>query len=176
MARPADSKGMTRHTIALRWLLPILALGACAGEGEAEAAARAAFEGFQDALFRGDRGALAKTLCKASLAALDQIPLDKSAGKQRLVVTGVRAFPPEYEVQIQDPNESDQPGTFVVVREDGRYVVDLVATVGFHRVLDASAKRSFRIEPRVMNAADRAKAAAIAADLGSHAPGTVTPR
>lgn len=167
---------MTRHPIASSWLLPLLALAACAGEGEPEAAARAAFESFQDALFRGDRGMLAKTLGKASLAALDQIPLERSEGKLRLVVTGVRAFPPEYEVQIRDPNERDQPGTFVVVREDGRYVVDLVATAGFHRVLDANAKRSFRIEPRVMDAAERAQAAAIAADLSGHGPGTATPR
>ena len=151
-----------RTSHGVRWLPLGLLLTACSPAPEADAAAVAAFEHFQDALFHGDKAALAATLSKSSLPALDQIPLDASSGKQRLAVTGVRAFPPEYEIQIVDPNEAGHPGTFVVVREDGRFVVDLIATVGFHRVEDASAKRSWHIEPRALQPHERAQAEAIA--------------
>lgn len=146
--------------------LGLLLLGCTHGDAASDAA-RSAFEGFQDALFGGDAKALAATLSRGSREAMDQIPLDRTRGKQRLVVTGVRPFPPEFEIAISDPNENGRAGTFVVVREDGRYVVDLVATAGFHKVEDAAAKRSWRIEPRALAPHERARAEALATRMRS---------
>lgn len=139
-----------------------LGLTACSQDTAPESAATAAFERFQDALFAGDRPALAALLTHESRTTLDQVPMDAGTGKQRLQVIGVKAFPPEYEIAIRDPNDGGRTGTFVVVREDGRYVVDLVASAGHHRVEDPTAKRSWHIEPRALAPHERAQAEAIA--------------
>ncbi len=132
-------------------LLSALLPAACSSpEGDAERV----FAAFQDALFGGDRRALAALLARDSLQALESLPLDRAKGKQRLVVTGVTPHPPEWHIAIRDPNEQGKSGTFVVVREEGRLVVDLVRTTAFHheRTVDASARRS--LQPRALTAQD----------------------
>jgi hypothetical protein len=72
----------------------------------------------------------------------------------------VRAAPPDYLIDVRDPNENDRRSTFVVTREDGRYVVDLVETAGHHQVADPNAKREWRIEPGTVDRRDVERAAA----------------
>jgi hypothetical protein len=138
----------TPHLSAL--LLATLTLAACTTSPEREAVR--AFESFQDALFAGDRDALRPLLSSSSQPVCEQLPLERTKGKQRLVVTGVRARPPEYEIVLADPNAQDAPATFVVVRENGRFVVDLVRTTAFHHEQRDNPSGTRTVTPRAITA------------------------
>jgi hypothetical protein len=118
---------------ALAFLLTAL-LAACSGEAARHAAAAAAFGAFQDAVFAGDRAALAAALTATSRRVLDDLPLDRVAGKERLTVIGCETAEPVVLVHARDPERGGRKATFVVVREAGRMRVDLVATAAWHQV------------------------------------------
>lgn len=139
--RRADATGMTTR-VSMLLLLAIPA--ACTGaDADADRAARA-FASFQSALQTRDESGCRSLLTSESRQALADLPWDRLAGRQPLQVRGARrvANGCEYLVDVTDPNEADQAGQFVVVREHGRFVVDLVASAGLTaQTIEASGSR-----------------------------------
>ncbi|MCK5940978.1 MAG: hypothetical protein KAI24_03330, partial [Planctomycetes bacterium] len=81
---------------------------------------------------------------------------DAVAEREPLAVLAARrvANTSAFLVDVRDPNERDARGRFVVVREHGRMVVDLVASAGLTaRTVEASSSRE-TFEPRALTPAD----------------------
>jgi hypothetical protein len=103
------------------------------GTDPAATAAAAAFVAFQAALQRGDEGACRELLTHESAAALADLPWERLRQQQALGVLGARAIDRgRFHVAIQDASAGGRRSEFVVVREYGRLVVDLIATAGLH--------------------------------------------
>jgi hypothetical protein len=135
----------------LLWLL--LALPGCA-EDRGPADARAAFGSFQEALQRGDESACRRLLTRESAQALAEMPWEHVRSQRPLEVRGARREGTAFRVEITDPNTGGRAGEFVVVREYGNLVVDLVATAGLTaRTVEASGSRQ-TFEPRELTPAD----------------------
>jgi hypothetical protein len=84
------------------------------------------------ALFAGDRNTIRKLLTSKSKQFTDAVlsrPLD---GRQPLEVVGTSKVRNQLRVHVKDPNEHDQRTFFVLVKEDGRVLVDLVATTAYN--------------------------------------------
>jgi len=129
-------------------------LAACGSDADETAAAAAAFERFQLALQRGDESACRELLTTESRTVLSQVPWETVRDKQPLTVLGVDRDGAEFSVRVRDPNEGGQQANFVVVREYGRLVVDLVASAGLTaRTVEASGSRQ-DFEPRELTPAD----------------------
>jgi antitoxin (DNA-binding transcriptional repressor) of toxin-antitoxin stability system len=136
---------------------PVLALAAvtagCAGDpGPHDAAA--VFGSFQRALQRGDEDACRSLLTVQSAAALQQMPWERVARQQPLVVRGARREGSELRVEVADPNAGGRAGEFVVVREHGRLVVDLVASAGLTAQTVEAAGAADTVVPRELTPAD----------------------
>ncbi|HEX6811744.1 MAG TPA: hypothetical protein VF384_08990 [Planctomycetota bacterium] len=119
--------------------------------------ALAAFTSFQNALQRRDPEACRKVLTTESATTLGEMPWDRIRERQPLEALSARREQHEFRVRVADPNEGGKVSEFVVVREYGRYVVDLVATAGLHtQVVEGSASREERKEfvPRELTPAD----------------------
>ncbi len=126
-----------------------LALGATAcGEPSTVHAAGAVFDRFQDCLFAGDRDGLRDLLSAGSQEFLPHLPLERTQDKQRLEVVGADSHPPQVFLQVRDPNEDGAERTFVLVREDGRLVVDLMATTSLNHVERPNPGGTVRVDPR----------------------------
>jgi hypothetical protein len=148
--RHADLPDM-RGTRSLLWLLA--ALPACADDNE-PAAARAVFDSFQDALHRRDAEACRGLLTSESAAAIAEMPWDRITKQQRLQVHGSRREGRAFRVEVVDPNQHGSSGEFVVVREYGKLVVDLVASAGLTaRFVEATGTKD-EVEPRELTPAD----------------------
>lgn len=139
-------------TLALAALLPLCA-GACGGDPDAAAASRT-LETFQAALRRGDRAACSDLLTLESRAALAELPWDAVRERPPLVVLGAERSAGEYLVAVEDPGDGGRRSQFVVVREYGRLVVDLVATAGRHAEVVEAAAGAEQFEPRKLTPAD----------------------
>jgi hypothetical protein len=124
-----------------RWpWLALLLLGACADADPGAAAAAQAFAAFQQALHRQDENACRQLLTVESAAVLADMPWHKVREQQPLEVLGAEGSGSRFYVDIADPNTDGRRSQFVVVREFGRLVVDLVASAGLHtEVVEASA-------------------------------------
>lgn len=128
---------------------------------------------FQAALLRGDPERCRKLLTVESQQALADIAWNDVASKKPLRVISARREHHDgqsYRVQVLDPNNSPNDGAdtaqashassagqFVVVREYGRMVVDLVATAGLTaRTVEASTSRTAgnQFEPRQLTPQD----------------------
>jgi len=133
------------------WLL--LALSAC-GEDPGPAEARAVFGSFQQALQRRDASACRALLTRESGAALAELPWDRLATQQPLQVRGARRHGHEFRVEIADPNAGGATGEFVVVREYGKLVVDLVASAGLTAEFVEAAASKDIVAPRELTAQD----------------------
>ncbi len=124
------------------WLMT-LAIGcsACSTDtGPAQAAA--AFAAFQTALQSGDETACRRLVTSESAPALDAIDWRAVRQRQPLRVLGSERGAGDFRVKVADPNDNERAAEFVVVREYGRYVVDLVATAGLHtEVVEAAGGR-----------------------------------
>src|SRR5690606_14609490 len=94
--------------------------------------AAATFAAFQAALQRGDEAACRGLVTSESATALSGIDWQAVQKKQPLVVLGAEHGTGDLRVKVRDPNTDGSTAEFVVVREFGRYVVDLVATAGMH--------------------------------------------
>lgn len=143
---------MTARTLVAIGAFSLLA--AC-GRDDRTAEALAAFDRFQDALFAADASALKRSLTEESGAVADGLPFDRLAGKQRLVAVEAVDQRGCWQVRAEDPNQGGAFADYVVVRERGRFVVDLVASAGLHateRPGDPNAKRA--LEPRQLTPAD----------------------
>jgi hypothetical protein len=137
----------------LRAIGLLLVLGACAGDAGPAAAAEV-FATFQDALQRRDEHACRRLLTVQSAAALAELPWERIARQQPLVVRGARREGDELRVVVSDPNAGDRAGEFVVVRENGRLVVDLVASAGLTAEVVEAATAKEQVVPRELTPAD----------------------
>ena len=130
-------------------LLPL----SCSNDSKSAEAARV-FEAFQLALQQRDESACRQTLTVESGDALTAMPWDRVAQQQPLRVTGVARNRNSWRVQVVDPNSDNDPGEFVVVREYGRLVVDLVASAGLTAEIVEATGSKHSFEPRALTPAD----------------------
>jgi hypothetical protein len=134
-------------------LLLCATFASCTNDDGAGDAARA-FATFQDALHRRDESACRESLTTESARVLAAMPWHRLDGKQPLEVLSAEREQNEFRVQVSDPNEGGRRSEFVVVREYGKLVVDLVATAGLcAEVVEATAPRE-SFEPRELTPAD----------------------
>lgn len=130
----------------------LLAIGALAlapgcGDGAAAATATAqtTFERFQDALFARDEAALVRLVTDESRPAVDALTHADLTTRKRLVAVDTTDMRGSFFVHVRDPNDGDASGTYVVVRENGRFVVDLVATAATSAVPTGRGTREFEM-------------------------------
>ncbi len=137
--------------------LAVATLTACGAERDPALAAAIAFTQFQTALQRGDEAGCRHLLTQRSATALAELPWQQIRNRQPLTVLGASGEGAEFRVHVADPNDEGRQSDFVVVREYGRLVVDLVATAGLHAVAveprEASAARE-EFAPRELTPAD----------------------
>lgn len=135
-----------------------LALGnTSCGEPSTVHAAGDVFERFQDCMFAGDRKGLRDLLSASSLEFLPHLPLERARDKQRLEVVHTESRPPQIYLRVRDPNEADAERIFVLVREDGRLVVDLMATTTFNHTERPNPDGRVRVDPRDLTPAEMAR-------------------
>jgi hypothetical protein len=140
---------MWRHLLAC-WL-SFLACS-CTGD-DGERAAADAFRAFESALRRGDPEAARATVTEASAAALTELPWTTLRQALPRPPLGVQRTPVDWRVAVADP-DSPRPAQFVVVREHGRHVVDLVATAGLYTEVRAVEASGQGLQPRALTPAD----------------------
>lgn len=134
-------------------LCAICAVPACGGD-RGEAAAARTFAEFQAALQRRDEDACRRLLTHESAAALAEMPWQRIQEQQPLQVLGAAVEGSGYHVHIADPNTGGRRSQFVVVREYGHLVVDLIATAGLHaEPVEAAAGRDVFV-PRELTPED----------------------
>jgi len=140
---------------AITWASLLLFAGCADDPGPARA--RRAFAAFQDALLRGDAAACRELLTRESRPVVEEMPWDAVTARAPLELLGASRTRPnvaEFYVDVRDPNEADAAGRYVVVREYGRLVVDLVASAGLTaRAVEASSSDE-RFEPAQLTPAD----------------------
>jgi len=132
-----------------------MVVSGCANDGD-HAEAVAAFARFQAALQRHDAEGCREVITTESAAALGEMPWDRISKRQPLEVLSATSEQGQFDVRLRvaDPNEGGRVSEFVVVREWGRYVVDLVATAGLHtEVVEGTASRE-QFAPRALTPAD----------------------
>lgn len=137
-----------------RWssLALLVLCAACGGRQDAHEALDA-FDRFQAALRTGE-AACRELVTEESRPALTDLPWPDIRDKRPLVVLGADGAGAEFVVRVQDPNEHGRAAEFVVVREYGRFVVDLVASAGrAAEVVEATATRD-EFAPRELTPAD----------------------
>ena len=139
------------------WFVVALAMvvPACANDVD-HAEAVAAFTRFQSALLRHDVEGCRTAITRESAAALGEMPWDRIAARRPLEVVDATCEQGQFTVRLRvaDPNEGGRVSEFLVVREWGRYVVDLVATAGLHtEVVEGSVARE-ELAPREFTPAD----------------------
>lgn len=118
---------MTNRSTVLLLILPWLC--GCGSETAAATAASVLVE-FQDALLAGDADRCGRLVTSQSRPALAAIPWAAMRNRKPLVIGEVEVHDGRFHVHVQDPNDSDREGEFLVVREYGQLKVDLVATAG----------------------------------------------
>lgn len=134
--------------------LSLFLLGAGCGEDPGPGAALAAFARFQDALLQRDESGCRAALTAESGAVLADVPWQRIAAQKPLRPLSATPCPDGYRVRVADPNAGDAEAEFVVVREYGRLVVDLVASAGLTaRTVEADGARE-EFVPRALTPAD----------------------
>lgn len=152
-------RGLYEDLPALACLL-LLALGSC-DAGTREPISR--FRLWHQALARGDRPALARLMTEKSRAYLDHLPERSSSRHDARILEARREGSRVYlRVRDESPRAEVAEGTFVVVREDGEWRVDLLATAGRNsRETDIPGKAPTRVVPVRLPEWRRRKAAAM---------------
>lgn len=121
--------------------LALALLGACGGD-PASARAEAAFAAFQAALQRGDAEAARQLVTLESAPALADLDWANLRTQPPLEVVGSEPRSAEFRLRVRQAGAPQSAGEFVVVREHGRYVVDLVATAGLYtEIVEATSGR-----------------------------------
>lgn len=130
-ACPADGSGMSPRFLSLflAALLPACGDAGAAAEGDQ---ATSVFTAFQRALQTGDAAATGRLLTTESQPVLAEMPWGQVRSKLALVPLGVERHDYEFWIRVRDPNDGGAESVFVVAREQGRLLVDLVATAGHH--------------------------------------------
>lgn len=151
---PLAIRPLVRPLIGLLIGLLLLPCAGC-GNDPGAAAALATFARFQDALFARDARAARRLVTGESAPVVDAMPWDRIAARPRLVAVDASDERGSWHVHFRDPADGGRPGSYVVVRENGRWCVDLVATAGLFAERGADAGIPV-FEPRELDAADRA--------------------
>lgn len=107
--------------------LSLLTLAGCADD-TATKAAMATFDSFQDAVFARNAGAARDLVTGESRQVIDAMPWMEVTSRDRLIPVESIDQRGCYHIEVRDPNEDNALGYYVVVRERGKLVVDLVAT------------------------------------------------
>ncbi|MGE3175380.1 MAG: hypothetical protein AB7O97_22335 [Planctomycetota bacterium] len=128
-------------------------LAGCRGD-DRSAQALATFERFQQALFAADAGAVRSLVTRESAAAVDGLPWDALRRRQPLMAVEATDMRGSYHVAVRDPNDDGAAGTYVVVREHGRMVVDLVETAALTATVVEAAGGAEELVPRELTPAD----------------------
>jgi len=141
-------------------LVPAVLAAACADRDAPSRAATAAFSAFQQALRTHDEHGCRRLLTRESAVVIPSLPWDSAASSEPLCIDGVSTVGSAFHVHVRDPNQGGAPATFVVVREYGELVVDLVASAACNAVevpSEGAAEADFRreeFEPRELTPAD----------------------
>ncbi len=143
----------------MRWPTPVaiglsLLAAACSRTPSGTERALTTFAQFQDALFAGDAKSLRGLVTEESAPVVDEMPLDQIGRRQRLLAESASDERGSFLVQIRDPNQGNARGAYVVVRENGRFVVDLVATAALHATPTDRPTDQRHFEPRELSPAD----------------------
>ncbi|MFY9343531.1 MAG: hypothetical protein WAT39_13630 [Planctomycetota bacterium] len=125
----------------------------CAADPE-PAAAKEVFASFQQALRQRDEAACRRLLTQESAAVLASMPWDRVQNQPALQVLGARREGNALRVQVRDPAQGNAPGEFVVVREYGQLVVDLIASAALVAEVHEAANAKDVFEPRELSPAD----------------------
>lgn len=133
-------------------VLPMLA-SACSRTSDAAAAERT-FLAFQSALQRGDERTCRELLTRESQQAVAALPWHQLHERPPLEVLGTERSAGEFLVTVRDPGDGGRRSEFVVVREYGKLVVDLVATAGRHTEVVEAAGATEQFAPRELTPAD----------------------
>src|SRR5690606_19881776 len=104
----------------------------CDGGAADEIAVRARFQAFQDAVSSGDRAALYDLVTPESKRAVAHLPLERARGKQQVEVLDVERQHSTFLLRVADPNEAGRRTTYVMVRQAGSLVVDLLETTAYN--------------------------------------------
>lgn len=134
-----------------------LASVACSGAEAGTSSAVAAFEAFQDALFAKDLPRIRELVTAASRPAVPQLPLQRLAGRQRLQVVGAHRRDPFVILDLRDPSAPSRTRTYVVAREGGRWLVDLLETVGYEHEDKPVEGGGPHFEPRPLSPEEQAR-------------------
>lgn len=150
------------YNMASRTLILLISTGlaSCSADNGQEEAMRT-FSSFQAALQASDRENCRQLLTVDSQEALTDMPWEAIAAKQPLeVVSAERPHhdQPLYRVNVRDPNNGNSAGQFIVVREYGQMVVDLIASAGLTaKVVEVSGSRQ-QFEPKRLSPKDQERA------------------
>ncbi|HLQ37433.1 MAG TPA: hypothetical protein VK348_06515 [Planctomycetota bacterium] len=137
--------------------IALVLVPACRDSGVGAEAAVATFRNFQTALRAGDQTSCSQLLTEQSQAALTEIPWAQVREQKPLLILGARRVGMEWWVAIKDPNAGNRAGNFVVVPENGRLVVDLVASAQ-HAATTIVRDSTPRLEPRALSPKDLERA------------------
>ena len=140
-------------------MLGVLLLATMAGCSQDDGPDRAmhAFAAFQQALQDHETETCRQLLTVESQQVLAEMPWHAIAHKQPLQVVGAtrqQAGRNEFCVEVVDPNNNGAKAQFVVVREYGRMVVDLVASAGRSAQIVEASGSDEQFEPRQLTPAD----------------------
>jgi hypothetical protein len=133
----------------------LVLLAACGRDAGAADAVLATFARFQDALFARDVAALRALVTGASAPVVDAMPFDRVCAQQPLQALCATDERGSWFVHVRDPNAGGSGlagGVYVVVRENGRLVVDLIATAAMNSTPTGPGKTE--VVPRELTPAD----------------------
>ena len=97
-------------------------------DDQATEAAMATFDRFQDAVFARDASAARDLVTGESRQVIDAMPWVEVTSRDRLIPVESIDQRGCYHIAVRDPNDNHALGFYVVVRERGKLVVDLVAS------------------------------------------------
>lgn len=135
-----------------------LALTSC-GENH-ESSALAAFDRFQTALFARDEDAVRNVLTRESRQIVPHLPWDRVATQQPLEALGCNVVNGRYWIEVRDPNQNDELATYVVVREDSHWRVDLIESTRFNHREIALPGPAMTLRPKALTDVEIAEASA----------------
>src|SRR5262249_41692844 len=113
----------------------------------------AAFARFQQALFAHDAPGVRALVTGESAPVADEMPWERIAAQQPLQPVRATDERGRFFVHVRDPNRGGAAGVCVVVRENGRFVVDLVATAALHGTPSGASDRC-ELVPRELGPED----------------------
>ncbi|GEM_PF-3024797 len=144
--RESTTQGVLLKIILL--LLPFFLFAGCERENSAAEIASTRLESFQGLLRKKDGLGLMGILTESSRRFVPAL-LKKTPGEQAPLLLSVKRNGSRIEARMRDPNPGAivPEGTFILVKEDGEWRIDLVATAGANSHEVALPGNSTRIVP-----------------------------